>query len=63
VSPSIRTYAKFNDIEKEIVNARIFGGMPFRHSEMKGAQPGRQVAKNLVENFFRPTRADSRHRD
>ena len=43
-----------NDIEKEIVDARIFGGMHFRHSDMNGAQLGRKVAKNLVANFFRP---------
>jgi hypothetical protein len=55
VSPSIRTYDKFNDIEKEIVDARVFGGMHFRHSEMKGAQLGRKVAKNLIDHFFRPT--------
>jgi hypothetical protein len=55
VSPSIRTYRTFNDIEREIADARVFGGMHFRHSDMKGAQLGRKVAKNLVDNFFRPT--------
>jgi hypothetical protein len=60
VSPSIRTYGKFNDIEKEIVDARVFGGMHFRHSCMNGAQLGRKVAKNLVNNFFRPTSAVAR---
>ena len=54
VSPSTRTYDKFNDIEKEIVDARVFGGMHFRHSAMNGAQIGRKVSKNLVANFFRP---------
>jgi hypothetical protein len=61
VSPAIRTYDKFNDIEKEIVDARVFGGMHFRHSCMNGAQLGRKVAKNLVNNFFRPTNAVARH--
>ena len=60
VSPSVRTYNKFNDIEKEIVDARVFGGMHFRHSAMNGAQLGRKVAKNLVNNFFRPTNVVSR---
>ena len=46
-----------NDIEKEIVDARVFGGMHFRHSAMNGAQLGRKVAKHLVDNFFRPTSA------
>jgi hypothetical protein len=61
VSQPIRTYDKFNDIEKEIVDARVFGGMHFRHSAMNGAQLGRKVAKNLVDNFFRPTSAVARH--
>jgi hypothetical protein len=61
VSPAIRTYDKFNDIEKEIADARVFGGMHFRHSDMNGAQLGRKIAKNLVNNFFRPTSAVARH--
>jgi hypothetical protein len=35
----------------------VFGGMHFRHSAMNGAQIGRKVSKNLVNNFFRPTSA------
>lgn len=52
VSTSPRTYAKFNAIEKEIVDARVLGGMHFRHSNMHGAQLGRKVAKNMVRHFF-----------
>jgi hypothetical protein len=52
VSTSIRTYYKFNDIEKEIADARVYGGMHFRHSDMNGAQLGRKVARNMVKNFF-----------
>jgi hypothetical protein len=54
VSTPIRTYTKFNDIEKEIADARVLGGMHFRHSLMNGAQLGRKVAKNLVKSFFQP---------
>lgn len=61
VSPAVRTYDKFNDIEKEIVDARVFGGIHFRHSGMNGGQLGRKVSKNLVSNFFRPTSAVARH--
>jgi hypothetical protein len=52
VSTPIRTYYKFNDIEKEIADARVYGGMHFRHSDMNGAQLGRKVARNMVKNFF-----------
>jgi hypothetical protein len=52
VATPIRTYYKFNDIEKEIADARVYGGMHFRHSDMNGAQLGRKVAQNMVKNFF-----------
>jgi hypothetical protein len=52
VSTPLRTYSKFNDIEKEIAAARVYGGMHFRHSDMNGAQLGRKVARNMVKNFF-----------
>jgi hypothetical protein len=52
VSTPIRTYYKFNDIEKEIAAARVYGGMHFRHSDMNGAQLGRKVARHMVKNYF-----------
>jgi hypothetical protein len=58
---TIRTDDKFHDIEKEIADARVFGGMHFRHSAMNGAPLGRKVAKNLVASFFRPTSGVARH--
>ena len=51
VATPIRTYYKFNDIEKEIADARVYGGIHFRHSDMNGAQLGRKVARNMVKNF------------
>lgn len=52
VGTSPRTYTSFEDIENEIIDARVVGGMHFRHSNMDGAQLGRKVAKNLVKNYF-----------
>ena len=49
---SLYAYYKFNDIEKEIADARVYGGMHFRHSAMNGAQLGRTVARNMRKNFF-----------
>jgi hypothetical protein len=51
-STPLRMYYKFNDIEKEVAAARIYGGMHFRHSDMNGAQLGRKVARNMVKNSF-----------
>jgi hypothetical protein len=52
VSTPLRTYYKFNDIEKEVAAAGVYGGMHFRHSDMSGAQLGRKVARNMVKNYF-----------
>ena len=48
----LRTYYKFNDIEKEVAAAGVYGGMHFRHSDMSGAQLGRKVARNMVKNYL-----------
>ena len=45
VSTSPRTYAKFHDIEKEIVDARMLGGMHFRYSRWK--YPAAELINNL----------------
>jgi hypothetical protein len=52
-----RTYDKFNDITKEIDDARVFAGLHWRHSMRHGNQIGRRVARHVVRNFFRPTTA------
>jgi hypothetical protein len=52
-----RTYGKFNDITKEIDDARVFAGLHWRHSMRHGDQVGRRVARHLINKFFRPTTA------
>jgi PAP2 superfamily len=49
-----RTYEHLNKLEKEIGNARIWGGLHWRHSVNHGAQIGRHVAAHVVRNFFVP---------
>ena len=49
-----RTYEHLNKLEKEIGNARIWGGLHWRHSINHGAQIGRHVAKHVTRNFFQP---------
>ena len=38
----------------EVDNARIFGGMHYRHSVKEGNRLGRMVAEYVVKNHFRP---------
>ena len=49
-----RTYDHLNKVEQEIGNARIWGGLHWRHSVRHGAQIGRHVAAHVTRHFFQP---------
>jgi hypothetical protein len=53
VSP-VRTYARLSDALREVLDARIYGGMHYRHSTRVGAKMGEQVSKYTTTHFFRP---------
>jgi hypothetical protein len=50
-----RYYDHFKDAAKEVYDARTWAGLHFRNSTMEGASIGRNVARYVVANFFRPT--------
>ena len=52
-----RYYDSFNDLAKEVYDARVWGGLHFRNSMMEGAWIGKKVARYVVTNFFQPTGA------
>jgi hypothetical protein len=45
-----------DDLVEEIIVARVYGGMHFPTSVVHGATLGRQVARWIDDNYFRPTR-------
>jgi hypothetical protein len=47
-------YDSFNDLAKEVYDARVWGGLHFRNSMMEGAWIGKKVARHVVTNFFQP---------
>jgi hypothetical protein len=49
-----RTYEHLNALLREIANARVWGGLHWRHSVNHGAQIGRRVAAHVSRNYFRP---------
>lgn len=53
---SVRTYSRFSDTLAEVLDARIYGGMHYRHSTRIGANMGKQVSRFTTRHFFRPTR-------
>jgi hypothetical protein len=46
------------DLQAEIVNARVYGGMHYRFSGEAGAAIGEQVADYVAANYFRPVDGD-----
>jgi hypothetical protein len=54
VTGTRRTFPRTDDLVKEIVDARIFGGMHYRFSVVRGANQGRKAARNVARQHFRP---------
>jgi len=54
VIQNVRTYYDVNALMREIDDARVWAGLHWRHSMRHGDQIGRQVAKHVTNNFFRP---------
>ena len=52
VTNTIRHYATVEDLRIEIVNARTWGGLHFRHSSELGLDIGRQIVLTGTTNYF-----------
>jgi len=55
VTNTTRTFTNTDDLVKEIIDARIFGGMHFRTSVVEGKVLGTKVAKWVASHHFLPT--------
>jgi hypothetical protein len=53
VTGTTRAFENMNDLRAEIINARVYGGMHYRHSVETGAALGQQVADYVAANYFR----------
>jgi len=51
-----RNYARFSQAAKEIVDARVWGGIHFRFADEQGAKIGRNVARWADTRYFRDVR-------
>ena len=49
----VRTYHSFSDALREVLDARVYGGMHFRNSTRVGAVIGRKVARRTARLFER----------
>lgn len=53
---SERSYADLKVLMEEVTNARIWGGLHWRHSMDAGARLGRRVAARVTEKYFTPVK-------
>jgi hypothetical protein len=49
-----RHFADANDLRQEIINARVWGGLHFRGSDIAGVNLGRKVAHWTLKRYFLP---------
>jgi hypothetical protein len=49
-----RSFPRFSVALREIVDARVWSGIHFRHADEQGAALGREVARWLQKHYFKP---------
>ena len=49
-----RHFERFSDALKEVIDARVWGGIHFRTADVQGAVLGKKVAHWLVKHYFQP---------
>ena len=49
---STRHYSRFTDVVRDVIEARIYGGLHFRTADVNGAALGRRVAEYVDANYF-----------
>jgi hypothetical protein len=50
-----RSFVRFSDALKEIIDARVWGGIHFRTADVQGAVLGKKVANYMNKHYFKST--------
>ena len=53
---SPRHFDRFSHALKEVIDARVWGGIHFRTADVQGAVIGKKVAHWLRKHYFQPVR-------
>ena len=53
-SGTTRSFDRFSDVLKEVIDARVWGGIHFRTADTQGSVLGKKVAHYLEKNYFQP---------
>jgi hypothetical protein len=52
---AVHTFKTVNDLQREIVNARVWAGLHYRGSALEGLKLARNVARWTLQRYFLPT--------
>jgi len=55
-SCTTRSFNRFSDAAKEVIDARVWAGIHFRTADVQGAVLGNKVAHYLNKHYFQPVR-------
>ena len=55
-SCTTRSFERFSDALKEVIDARVWGGIHFRTADVQGSVLGNKVALYLKKHYFQPVR-------
>jgi hypothetical protein len=50
----LRSFARFSEALKEIIDARVWGGIHFRTADVEGAVLGKKVVHYMEKHYFQP---------
>ena len=53
-SCTTRSFARFSDALKEVIDARVWAGIHFRTADVQGSVLGKKVAQYLKKHYFQP---------
>jgi hypothetical protein len=56
-SCTTRSFDRFSDALKEVIDARVWSGIHFRTADTQGAVLGKKVARYLERHYFQPVRS------
>ncbi len=56
-----RNFERFSQVTKEVIDARVWGGIHFRTADVQGTLIGKKVARWLDRNYFQPARCKQHH--
>jgi len=56
VSGTTRSFTRFSQTTKEVIDARVYSGIHFRTADVQGTRIGKKVARWRKGHYFRPVR-------